>query len=85
MDSQNNETGVGETEKQPVDVHPEQIQRVQSTVSVALGKWNEPRINIARTVVACYGLIIMGANDAVYGAIIPYVSKNSPRKRSQKC
>ncbi|MCJ1414065.1 hypothetical protein MMC32_000390 [Xylographa parallela] len=36
-------------------------------------QWNHPRINVWRTVVACYGLCIMGMNDAAYGAIIPYL------------
>ena len=30
-------------------------------------RWNSPRINAWRTLVACYGLLLMGANDAAYG------------------
>lgn len=32
-----------------------------------LQQWNHPRINLGRSLVAFYGLIIMGANDAAYG------------------
>ena len=34
-------------------------------------RWNNPRINMWRTFVACYGLFIMGANDAAYGVSYP--------------
>lgn len=30
-------------------------------------RWNYPRKNIGKSLVAFYGLIIMGANDAAYG------------------
>jgi hypothetical protein len=30
-------------------------------------KWNWPRINILRLVAACWGFMIMGANDAAIG------------------
>jgi hypothetical protein len=30
-------------------------------------RWNEPRINLFRVLAACYGLLIMGMNDAQYG------------------
>lgn len=30
-------------------------------------QWNHPSINIWRTVIACYGLFVMGMNDATYG------------------
>ena len=33
-------------------------------------QWNHPRINVWRTVVACYGLCIMGMNDAAYGVCV---------------
>ncbi|MCJ1474729.1 hypothetical protein MMC13_003389 [Lambiella insularis] len=33
-------------------------------------QWNHPRINVWRTVIACYGLFIMGMNDATYGVCI---------------
>ncbi|SLM40258.1 Major facilitator superfamily domain, general substrate transporter [Lasallia pustulata] len=36
-------------------------------------RWNHPRINIARLFAAFYGFVIMGLNDAAYGALIPYL------------
>lgn len=32
-----------------------------------LQQWNHPRINIARLSSACWGFIVMGANDAAVG------------------
>lgn len=32
-----------------------------------LPKWNDPRINLWRTLAASLGLFIMGANDAAFG------------------
>ncbi|KAI9821909.1 MAG: hypothetical protein M1827_002491 [Pycnora praestabilis] len=39
----------------------------------ALQQWNHPRINMWRVFVTFMGFTIMGANDAVYGALIPYL------------
>lgn len=36
-------------------------------------RWNETPLNVYRTLAAFWGFIIMGANDAVLGALIPYV------------
>ena len=33
----------------------------------SLQQWNHPKMNVGRSMVAFYGLIIMGANDAAYG------------------
>jgi len=38
-----------------------------------LQKWNGSSTFVFRTIAANYSFIIMGANDAAYGAIIPYV------------
>ncbi|MCJ1282949.1 hypothetical protein MMC26_002275 [Xylographa opegraphella] len=46
---------------------------VPTLVEAPQQQWNHPKINVWRTVVACYGLFIMGMNDAAYGAIIPYL------------
>ena len=44
---------------------------VPTLVEAPQQQWNHPRINIWRTVVACYGLLIMGMNDAAYGVCTP--------------
>ncbi|KAM4065847.1 major facilitator superfamily protein [Hirsutella rhossiliensis] len=36
-------------------------------------KWNEPRRNLYRLGAAFWCFFVMGANDAVYGALIPYL------------
>ncbi|CAM1509571.1 Fc.00g033100.m01.CDS01 [Cosmosporella sp. VM-42] len=44
--------------------------RVESTQ-----KWNEPTINKFRVGAAFWSLLVMGANDAAYGALIPSLEK----------
>ncbi|TKA78790.1 hypothetical protein B0A49_00822 [Cryomyces minteri] len=44
-----------------------------TTATEALQKWNTPSVNMYRSFAAFWGFIIMGANDAAYGAIIPYL------------
>ncbi|KAJ5541868.1 Major facilitator superfamily domain general substrate transporter [Penicillium sp. DV-2018c] len=36
-------------------------------------KWADPRINIYRTFATFWCFLVMGANDAAYGALIPYL------------
>lgn len=36
-------------------------------------RWNQSRTNIYRTFAAFWSFIVMGSNDAAYGALIPYV------------
>ncbi|QDS74388.1 hypothetical protein FKW77_005525 [Venturia effusa] len=43
------------------------------TATELLQQWNYPRVNLWRTLAAFWGFIIMGANDAVVGALIPYL------------
>lgn len=38
-----------------------------------LERWNQSRTNISRTFAAFWSFIVMGSNDAAYGALIPYV------------
>lgn len=39
-----------------------------------LERWNHPRSNFFRTSAAFWSFVVMGSNDAAYGALIPYVS-----------
>lgn len=41
--------------------------------SPVLQRWNHPRINIFRCLATFWDFIILGANDAAYGALIPYL------------
>ncbi|EOD44270.1 putative mfs protein [Neofusicoccum parvum UCRNP2] len=40
---------------------------------VAVEKWNSTRINICRLAATFWAFLVMGGNDAAYGAIIPYL------------
>lgn len=44
-----------------------------TTVSQPLERWNQPRSNMLRVFAAFWSLLVMGMNDAAYGAIIPYM------------
>lgn len=48
------------------------IQPPEHAVSVLM-RWNESRSSIFKTMATFFGFLVMGANDAVYGAIIPYL------------
>jgi hypothetical protein len=39
-----------------------------------LERWNHPRSNLFKTMAAFWSFVVMGSNDAAYGALIPYVS-----------
>lgn len=49
-----------------------------STTVHVVERWNSPRVNIYRTLSTFFAFIIMGANDAAYGALIPYVGPTIP-------
>jgi hypothetical protein len=36
-------------------------------------QWNHPRSNLFKTMAAFWSFVVMGSNDAAYGALIPYV------------
>ncbi|KAL4887680.1 MFS general substrate transporter [Aspergillus karnatakaensis] len=38
-------------------------------------QWNHPRSNIARVLTTFWVFLIMGANDAAYGALLPYLQE----------
>lgn len=42
----------------------------------ALERWNSNRTNMLRFFVTLLSFLVLGANDAAFGAIIPYVSTN---------
>jgi fucose permease len=46
-----------------------------STAIPVLQKWNKPRINMLRVFATFYSFIILGLNDAAYGALIPYLEE----------
>ncbi|EFQ89955.1 hypothetical protein PTT_13604 [Pyrenophora teres f. teres 0-1] len=40
-----------------------------------LERWNHPRSNLFRTMAAFWSFVVMGSNDAAYGALIPYLQE----------
>lgn len=44
-----------------------------TTVSHTVERWNQSRVNMCRVFAAFWSLLVMGMNDAAYGAIIPYL------------
>ncbi|KAF2661369.1 MFS general substrate transporter [Lophiostoma macrostomum CBS 122681] len=40
-----------------------------------LERWNAPRTNLYRTLAAFWSFVVMGSNDAAYGALIPYMQE----------
>ncbi len=43
-----------------------------------LERWNQSRTNVSRTFAAFWSFVVMGSNDAAYGALIPYVHLPPP-------
>ncbi|KAF2761708.1 MFS general substrate transporter [Pseudovirgaria hyperparasitica] len=54
--------------KDPNDLLPS-----PTTASVRLQRWNSSRVNVLRTFATFFAFLLMGANDAAYGALIPYL------------
>lgn len=46
-----------------------------TTATEFVEKWNSPRINLYRLPATFWSFVVMGMNDATYGAIIPYLEK----------
>lgn len=44
-----------------------------TTVSHTVERWNQSRLQACRVFAAFWSLLVMGMNDAAYGAIIPYL------------
>jgi len=60
--------------KQGIEDTEEQLE-AQHVENNSLEKWNSPSINTYRYLAANFGFIIMGMNDAAYGALIPYLEE----------
>lgn len=52
---------------------PDVVLPAPNTASQPLERWNHPRSNPPRVFAAFWSLMVMGMNDAAYGAIIPYM------------
>lgn len=61
--------GIKDEDDSPVDL-PSPI----THPAVKPEQWNHPRSNFFKTMAAFWSFVVMGSNDAAYGALIPYVS-----------
>ncbi|KAI9930245.1 hypothetical protein ASPWEDRAFT_101477 [Aspergillus wentii DTO 134E9] len=49
------------------------LQPPSDPTEVEQEKWNSSKANVSRTVATFWSFLVMGANDAAYGALIPYL------------
>lgn len=57
-------------------VNNDPVENLPSPTTAAVAKlerWNAPRSNLWRTLAAFWSFVVMGSNDAAYGALIPYL------------
>jgi len=68
--------GESSSDHNPIREHLDPVEFLPqpSTTFSVVQRWNNPKTNIWRTAATFYSFVIMGANDAAYGALIPYVS-----------
>lgn len=57
------------------NIDPAEFLPQPSTTVSVVERWNNPKGNIYRIAATLFAFIIMGANDAAYGAIIPYLEE----------
>lgn len=62
--------GIQEDDDSPVDL-PSPTTHPATKAEV----WNHPRSNFFRTMAAFWSFVVMGSNDAAYGALIPYLQE----------
>jgi hypothetical protein len=68
--------GTSSNEEVPIQANndpAEFLPQPSTTVSV-VERWNHPKANIAKTGATFFAFLMMGANDASYGVMIPHVS-----------
>lgn len=58
-----------------MDIDPVEFLPQPSTTVSIVERWNQSRTNMFRTFATLFAFLIMGANDAAYGAIIPYLEE----------
>jgi hypothetical protein len=65
-----NETRGNQLDNDPVENLPSPT----TQAAEKLERWNRPKANFWRTMAAFWSFVVMGSNDAAYGALIPYVN-----------
>ncbi|KAE8352292.1 major facilitator superfamily domain-containing protein [Aspergillus coremiiformis] len=51
-------------------------QQATPAISPETERWNHPRSNMLKTMATFWSFLVMGANDAAYGPLIPYLEKH---------
>ncbi|KAH9870349.1 hypothetical protein IAQ61_005823 [Plenodomus lingam] len=59
----------------PDDDPVESLPSPTTQAAAKLERWNAPRSNLYRTLAAFWSFVVMGSNDAAYGALIPYLQE----------
>lgn len=49
---------------------------IPQSTATALERWNKPRTNAYRTMATLFAFLVMGANDAAYGALVPHLESH---------
>ncbi|CAO2650485.1 Nn.00g017770.m01.CDS01 [Neocucurbitaria sp. VM-36] len=60
---------------QEIDDAVENLPSPTTQAATKLERWNAPRTNLYRTLAAFWSFVVMGSNDAAYGALIPYLQE----------
>ncbi|PKY00234.1 MFS general substrate transporter [Aspergillus campestris IBT 28561] len=72
--SDNNVTEKGHVEPD-ADAHGSEGATPPDDTESLLPRWNHPRSNIFRVFTTLWVFLVMGANDAAYGALLPYLEE----------
>ena len=73
---QQHTTGLRLSDTKGIQSSDDPVENLPSPTTQAaekLERWNHPRSNLFRTMAAFWSFVVMGSNDAAYGALIPYV------------
>ena len=57
------------------NIDPAEFLPQPSTTVTVVERWNSPKVNVYRLGATLFAFTIIGANDAAYGALIPYVRR----------
>ncbi|KAH9907233.1 MFS general substrate transporter [Xylariomycetidae sp. FL2044] len=66
----------GDTEKRAEEAGSSPELPPPITATDAVQRWNYPRSNIPKVAACFWSFVVMGANDAAYGPLIPYLQKH---------
>ncbi|KAF1840897.1 MFS general substrate transporter [Cucurbitaria berberidis CBS 394.84] len=74
----NSHSGLRLSDTKGINENDDPVESLPSPTTQAAAKlerWNAPRTNLCRTLAAFWSFVVMGSNDAAYGALIPYLQE----------